>query len=54
MESIIDKGVKGSKSTYPESSASPFKYTTKQPPAVQYLKSGVLEKVICTEEINKR
>ena len=29
---FIDKGVKGSKSTYPESSASPFKYTTKQPP----------------------
>ena len=30
---FIDKGVKGSKSTYPESSASPFKYTTKQPPS---------------------
>ena len=29
----LDKGVKGSKSTYPESSASPFKYTTKRPPA---------------------
>lgn len=29
----LDKGVKGSKSTYPESSASPFKYTTKQPPS---------------------
>jgi len=29
----IDKGVKGAKSTYPESSASPFKYTTKRPPA---------------------
>ena len=30
---FIDKGVKGSKSTYSESSASPFKYTTKQPPS---------------------
>jgi hypothetical protein len=30
---FVDKGVKGSKSTYPESSASPFKYTTKQPPS---------------------
>jgi len=30
---FLDKGVKGSKSTYPESSASPFKYTTKQPPS---------------------
>lgn len=30
---FIDKGVKGSKSTYPESSASPFRYTTKQPPS---------------------
>ena len=29
----LDKGVKGAKSTYPESSASPFKYTTKRPPA---------------------
>ena len=29
----LDKGVKGSKSTYPESSASPFRYTTKQPPS---------------------
>ena len=29
----LDKGVKGSKSTYPESSASSFKYTTKRPPA---------------------
>tara|TARA_R110001606_G_C14848445_1_gene586791 strand:+ start:21 stop:500 length:480 start_codon:yes stop_codon:yes gene_type:complete len=29
----LDKGVKGSKSTYPESSVSPFKYTTKQPPS---------------------
>lgn len=30
---FVDKGVKGSKSTYPESSESPFKYTTKRPPA---------------------
>ena len=29
----LDKGVKGAKSTYPESYASPFKYTTKRPPA---------------------
>ena len=29
----LDKGVKGAKSTYPESSASPFKYTSKRPPA---------------------
>ena len=29
----LDRGVKGSKSTYPESSASPFRYTTKQPPS---------------------
>ena len=29
----LDKGVKGAKSTYPESSLSPFKYTTKRPPA---------------------
>ena len=30
---FIDKGVKGAKSTYTESSASPFKYTNKQPPS---------------------
>ena len=30
---FIDKGVKGAKATYPESSASPFRYTTKQPPS---------------------
>ena len=29
----LDKGVKGAKSTYPESFASPFKYTDKRPPA---------------------
>jgi hypothetical protein len=29
----LDKGVKGTKSTYPESRESPFKYTTKRPPA---------------------
>ena len=29
----LDKGVKGAKSTYLESSASPFRYTTKQPPS---------------------
>jgi len=31
--SYIDQGVKGAKSTYPESRTSPFKYTTKQPPS---------------------
>ena len=30
---FLDKGVKGSKSTYPESSASPFRYRDKKPPA---------------------
>ncbi len=30
---FIDKGVKGAKSTYPESSESPFRYRTKQPPS---------------------
>jgi hypothetical protein len=30
---FLDKGVKGSKSTYPESSASPFRYRDKMPPA---------------------
>jgi hypothetical protein len=30
---FIDKGVKGAKSTYPESSASPFRYKSKQPPS---------------------
>lgn len=29
----IDKGVKGAKSTYPESSASPFRYRNLKPPA---------------------
>ena len=29
----LDKGVKGAKSTYSESFESPFKYTTKRPPA---------------------
>ena len=29
----LDKGVKGAKSTYSESSSSPFKYTTQRPPA---------------------
>ena len=35
---FIDQGVKGAKSTYPESNNSPFKYTNKQPP------SSVLDK----------
>jgi len=42
---FLDKGVKGSKSTYPESSASPFKYTDKMPPASVFdkwsIKSGI-------------
>jgi len=41
----LDKGVKGAKSTYPESSLSPFKYTTKKPPASVFdkwsIKSGI-------------
>jgi hypothetical protein len=38
---FIDKGVKGAKSTYPESSASPFKYTTKQPPSKAFDKWSI-------------
>lgn len=38
---FVDKGVKGSKSTYPESSASPFRYTTKQPPSKAFDKWSV-------------
>ena len=38
---FIDKGVKGSKSTYPESSASPFRYTTKQPPSKAFDKWSI-------------
>lgn len=34
----IDKGVKGAKSTYPESSASPFRYRDKKPPAEVFVK----------------
>ena len=30
---FIDKGVKGAKSTYPESSKSPFRYRSKMPPS---------------------
>ena len=37
----LDKGVKGAKSTYPESSASPFKYTTKQPPSKAFDKWSI-------------
>ncbi len=35
---FIDKGVKGAKSTYAESKASPFAYTNKQPPAIAFEK----------------
>ena len=42
---FLDQGVKGSKSTYPESSASPFKYTNKMPPSSVFdkwsVKSGI-------------
>ena len=38
---FIDKGVKGSKSIYPESSASPFRYTTKQPPSKAFDKWSI-------------
>ena len=38
---FIDKGVKGSKSTYPESLASPFRYTTKQPPSKAFDKWSI-------------
>jgi len=38
---FIDKGVKGAKSTYPESSASPFKYKTKQPPSSAFDKWSI-------------
>jgi len=38
---FIDKGVKGAKSTYPESSASPFRYTTKQPPSKAFDKWSI-------------
>ena len=41
----VDQGVKGSKSTYPESRTSPFRYTTKKPPASVFdkwtIKSGI-------------
>jgi len=43
--SYIDQGVKGAKSTYPESRTSPFKYTTKKPPSSVFdkwsIKSGI-------------
>ena len=42
---FLDKGVKGAKSTYPESSTSPHKYTTKMPPSSVFdkwtIKSGI-------------
>ena len=41
----LDKGVKGAKSTYPESSASPFKYRNLKPPSSVFdkwtIKSGI-------------
>jgi len=41
----LDKGVKGAKSTYPESSASPFRYRNLKPPASVFdkwtIKSGI-------------
>ena len=41
----LDKGVKGSESTYPESFASPFKYTTKQPPSSVFDRWSVKSKI---------
>ena len=42
---FLDQGVKGAKSTYPESSTSPHKYTTKMPPSSVFdkwtIKSGI-------------
>ena len=42
---FLDKGVKGSKSTYPESSAIPFRYRDKMPPPSAFdkwsIKSGI-------------
>jgi len=42
---FLDKGVKGSKSTYPESSESPFRYRDKMPPPSAFdkwsIKSGI-------------
>ena len=41
----LDQGVKGAKSTYPESSQSPFRYRDKRPPASAFdkwsVKSGI-------------
>lgn len=36
-----DEGVKGKKSTYPQSSASPFKYKNKMPPSSVFDKWGI-------------
>ena len=47
---FIDKGVKGSKSTYPESSASPFKYTTKQPPSSKVFDKWSIRKGIAPRD----
>ena len=42
---FLDKGVKGAKSTYPESRESPFKYTDKMPPSSVFdkwsIRSGI-------------
>ena len=42
---FLDQGVKGAKSTYPESSQSPFRYRDKRPPASAFdkwrVKSGI-------------
>lgn len=46
----LDKGVKGSKSTYPESSASPFKYTTKQPPSSVFDKWSIRKGIAPRDE----
>ena len=37
----VDKGVKGSESTYPESRTSPFRYTSKMPPSSVFDKCSI-------------
>ena len=40
-----DEGVKGKKSTYPQSSASPFKYKNKMPPSSVFDKWGIRKRI---------
>lgn len=41
----LDKGVRGAKSTYPESIASPFRYTSKRPPSSVFDKWSVKSRI---------